>query len=151
LPPILQLAAVRSPGRWQQLPHSSYQWRILNRRSGLAIEVQHTQRLLSVQVMQSRSRRTLFNAYYTQRHASPPSYLTLLHFLRWVRPSPILRTFSLSWFCKTSACCLRNSVTKLQHNGIQKKKLQFVLHREHIPICIINIARLMLFMEVTGT
>jgi len=31
------------------------------------------------------------------------------------------------------------------------KKLQFVLQTKHIPICIINIARLILFTEVTGT
>ena len=38
--------------------------------------------------------------------------LDLLYFLCWALPFPTLRTFSSSWFCMTSACCLPIFVIK---------------------------------------
>jgi hypothetical protein len=42
----------------------------------------------------------------------PPS-LSPLYFLCRASPCPILRTFSLSWFCITSACCLYTFVIRI--------------------------------------
>ena len=43
----------------------------------------------------------------------------------WPSPCPILWTFSLSWFCMTSACCLHNFVIKSYTYAILKAKSRF--------------------------
>jgi len=55
-----------------------------------------------------------------QSLAWPPIRLSLLYWLCWVSPCPMLRAFSLTRFRMTSACWLHNSVMKPYEYGILK-------------------------------
>jgi hypothetical protein len=60
------------------------------------------------------------------RHLPPPPSLCGLYFLCWASLWPMLRTFTCSWLCMTSVCCLHSVVTKLYMYGILNATCKWV-------------------------